>query len=173
MPHSLSGVASLRSCCTDGVDGDRSSEHMLGVALKGRREEAVIASKFGMHVGEDTTQYSGEMVAEAIDASLAALQTDYIDIMQIHCAAQLAPAPLLSLSEAVPLHLGPGNIGYEGADTSAWSDAQGVVAALETAVFAGKIKHCKMMMLLVLSRFPSRQPENYHYCRRALQFWRG
>ena len=67
---------------------------MLGVALKGRREEAVIASKFGMHVGEDTTQYSGEMVAEAIDASLAALQTDYIDVMQIHCAAQ--PAPLHS-----------------------------------------------------------------------------
>ena len=34
-----------------GVDGDRASEHMLGVALQGRREQAVIASKFGTHVG--------------------------------------------------------------------------------------------------------------------------
>jgi aryl-alcohol dehydrogenase-like predicted oxidoreductase len=74
------------------VDGDRSSEHMLGVALKGRRGEAVIASKFGLHKGEDTAVYGAVAVAQAIEESLAALQTDYLDLLQVHW---------------------PGNIGYQ------------------------------------------------------------
>ena len=93
---------------------------MLGVALRGRRSEAVIASKFGFHKGEDTRVYSPEMIAAAIDESLAALDTDYIDLMQIHW---------------------PGNIGFEGSDPSRWLDAAAVVAALEAAVSAGKIRY--------------------------------
>lgn len=103
-----------------GTDGDRSSERMLGVALQGRRSEAVIASKFGFHAGEDTRVYDAELITAAIDESLAALGTDYIDLMQIHW---------------------PGNIGFDGADTSRWPDAAGAVAALEAAVSAGKIRH--------------------------------
>jgi myo-inositol catabolism protein IolS len=105
------------------VDGDRSSEHMLGVALQGRRSEAVIASKFGMHAGEDQTVYDGAAVTMALDASLDALQTDYIDLLQIHW---------------------PGNVGFIESlnEPGSWPSAvAGVVEALEQAVAAGKIKH--------------------------------
>ena len=105
-----------------GVDGDRSSEHMLGVALQGRRHEAVIATKFGFHAGENQRVYDGEMVTAAIEESLSALQTDYIDLFQIHW---------------------PGNIGFLETDTAGqWPKAAaGVVEALERAVEAGKIKY--------------------------------
>ena len=65
------------------VDGDRCSERMLGVALKGRRKEAVIASKFGLHAGEDQTVFDGAMITAAIDETLEALQTEYLDLMQV------------------------------------------------------------------------------------------
>ena len=85
-----------------------------------RRSDAIIASKFGFHAGEDTRAYSPEMITAAIDESLAALDTDYIDLMQIHW---------------------PGNIGFEGGDSSQWPDAAAVVAALEAAVSDGKIRY--------------------------------
>ena len=65
------------------VDGDRCSERMLGVALQGRRKEAVIASKFGLHAGEDQTVFDGAMITAAIDETLEALQTEYLDLMQV------------------------------------------------------------------------------------------
>ena len=66
---------------------------MLGVALAGRRQDAVIASKFGLHVGEEQTVFNGAAITAAIDETLAALQTDYIDLMQIHCAPRAAWRP--------------------------------------------------------------------------------
>lgn len=101
------------------VDGDRCSEKMLGIALGPRRGDVVIASKFGLHVGEDQTVFDGVAVTQAIDDTLAALGTDYLDLMQIHW---------------------PGNIGYIG-EESVWPAANEVVAALEGAVAAGKLKY--------------------------------
>ena len=58
--------------------GDGYSEMVLGEALKGRREEAVLATKvYSDHLHHD------DLIA-ACDASLKRLQTDYIDIFQIH-----------------------------------------------------------------------------------------
>lgn len=101
------------------VDGDRCSENMLGIALGARRNDVVIASKFGLHAGEDQTVFDGAAVSQAIDETLAALGTDYLDLMQIHW---------------------PGNIGYIG-EKSSWPEATEVVAALEGAIAAGKLKY--------------------------------
>ncbi len=100
------------------VDGDRCSEKMLGIALGARRGDVVIASKFGLHVGEEQTVCDGAAVTQAIDETLAALGTDYLDLMQIHW---------------------PGNIGYIG-EKAAWPEATEIVAALEGAVATGKLK---------------------------------
>lgn len=62
------------------------SEEHLGKALKGRREQAIIATKAGMRMGtgaNDTGSSRKHLIASA-HASLRRLQTDYIDVFQIH-----------------------------------------------------------------------------------------
>jgi len=63
---------------------DGESERFLGRALAGRRDEAVIATKFGWGIGTDPPGGSAEYVRRAIDGSLERLGTDYIDLYQYH-----------------------------------------------------------------------------------------
>ncbi len=62
------------------------SETMLGKALAGRRREAVIATKFfnPMGPGPNDSGMSRVYIMNAVEDSLARLQTDYIDIYYIH-----------------------------------------------------------------------------------------
>jgi aryl-alcohol dehydrogenase-like predicted oxidoreductase len=62
------------------------SETMLGEALKGRRQDAVIASKFFNPMGgrPNDSGMSRLHIKQQIEASLRRLQTDYIDIYYIH-----------------------------------------------------------------------------------------
>lgn len=66
------------------------SEVVLGQALKGRREEAVIATKFGHIVDEERKTVYGDPdqiignVRKDVENSLRRLQTDHIDIYQLH-----------------------------------------------------------------------------------------
>lgn len=65
------------------------SETLLGEALRGRRDDAVIATKFG-HQRYDSPlsplgpRGSRAYIRAAVDGSLARLQTDYIDLYQLH-----------------------------------------------------------------------------------------
>src|SRR5690242_8587510 len=70
-------------------DGPGSSEELLGHALRGRRDEFVVATKFGMDMqganGEDHgVRGSRRYVRRAVEASLRRLQTDHIDLYQLH-----------------------------------------------------------------------------------------
>jgi aryl-alcohol dehydrogenase-like predicted oxidoreductase len=71
---------------TADVYGGTKSEVMLGEALKGKRHEVVIATKFAMQVGPrpDQTGGSRRHVVNAVEASLKRLNTDYIDLYQMH-----------------------------------------------------------------------------------------
>ena len=62
------------------------SERTLGKALGSRRDQAVIATKFGVRTGPGGTVYDNtpEWVIEACDQSLRRLGTDHIDLYQIH-----------------------------------------------------------------------------------------
>ena len=62
------------------------SEEYLGVALQGKRREAIIATKFVGPMGEGPLWGGGSRryIFDAVDASLRRLQTDYIDLYQIH-----------------------------------------------------------------------------------------
>ena len=65
--------------------GDGESELFLGRALAGRRDEAVIATKFGWGPEhEHLPGGSAEYIRRAIDGSLERLGTDYIDLYQYH-----------------------------------------------------------------------------------------
>ena len=69
---------------TADVYGGGKSEEFLGVALKGRRDKAIIATKFGMKMGEGKEGARPDYIREALDASLRRLQVDTIDLYQIH-----------------------------------------------------------------------------------------
>lgn len=62
------------------------SERTLGKALQGKRNDVVIASKFGVRVENGKTTYdnSPEWIQTALEASLRRLGTDYIDLYQVH-----------------------------------------------------------------------------------------
>ncbi len=62
------------------------SEAMLGVALKGKRRDAIIASKFFNPMGHrpNDSGMSRLHIKQQIEGSLKRLQTDYIDVYFIH-----------------------------------------------------------------------------------------
>ena len=60
------------------------SETLVGEALKGRRDKVVIATKFGRRLDETRGGGSAHYVRAATEASLRRLQTDRIDLMQMH-----------------------------------------------------------------------------------------
>ena len=77
------------------------SERILGQALQGRRQDVVIATKFGHIVDEAAKTVRGDdsqilaHVRQDVENSLRRLQTDYIDIYQLHEGgydAERAPA---------------------------------------------------------------------------------
>jgi aryl-alcohol dehydrogenase-like predicted oxidoreductase len=72
------------------------SETMLGKALAGRRDEAVVATKFGMDMrganGRDFgARGSRSYIIRAAEASLRRLGTDWIDLYQFHTPDPLTP----------------------------------------------------------------------------------
>ena len=77
---------------TADVYGCGHSERVLGRALAGRRDEAVIATKFG-HVFDEATREGAGVDASpaaarrACEASLKRLGTDRIDLLQLHAGA--------------------------------------------------------------------------------------
>ncbi|MET9044195.1 aldo/keto reductase [Streptomyces sp. NPDC002387] len=62
------------------------SEVIVGKALKGRRDEVVLATKFGLPMGEDANHRGGSArwIRRAIEDSLRRLDTDHIDLYQMH-----------------------------------------------------------------------------------------
>ena len=64
--------------------GAGQSEEYLGKALRGRRNKALIATKFGIKMGEGKEGARAEYVREALEASLKRLRVDTIDLYQIH-----------------------------------------------------------------------------------------
>src|ERR1700728_1130449 len=54
------------------------------LAKSGRRKDVILATKVGMDMGQDKKGLSPAYIAQAVDASLKRLQTDYIDLYQAH-----------------------------------------------------------------------------------------
>ena len=62
------------------------SEEFVGKAIKSKRSQVIIATKFGAPMGDGPNERGGSRyyIMKAVDASLKRLQTDYIDLYQIH-----------------------------------------------------------------------------------------
>ena len=102
-----------------------------------RREEVVLATKIagnGLPWIREGSPISGETVKQALDASLKRLQTDYIDLYQLHWPNRAHP------------HFAnhwPGDIDYEAIDVEKEREEHlEILTALDDCVQAGKIRYC-------------------------------
>ena len=68
----------------DVYGGQGKSEEMFGKALAGKRDQVVLATKFAMPMGPGKTGGSRRYIMSAIEDSLRRLNTDYIDLYQMH-----------------------------------------------------------------------------------------
>ncbi len=65
---------------------DGVAEIVLGKALRGRRNKAIISTKFGRNptIAEGVSQFYKSRIIDSVDESLRRLQTDYIDVLFFH-----------------------------------------------------------------------------------------
>jgi aryl-alcohol dehydrogenase-like predicted oxidoreductase len=82
----------------DTADAYGDSEEVVGRALKGRRDHVVLATKFSRPMGTDPNQQgaSRRWIMTAVENSLRRLQTDHIDVYQVH-----RPDPDTDISETL------------------------------------------------------------------------
>ena len=71
---------------TADVYGAGESEEIVGKALKGRRDDVILATKFHNPMGDDPNQQgnSRRWIMRAVEDSLRRLNTDWIDLYQVH-----------------------------------------------------------------------------------------
>ena len=154
---------------TADIYGGTKSEEYMGQALAGRREQAVLATKFGMKVDEQHQGARPEYVHRALDASLRRLQTDQIDLYQLHQpdrAVPIADTPA-ALDEAVKAgkvrEIGCSN--FSAAQLRAAEDAvkqgaarfvsvQNEYSLLQRAPEAEVLPECERLGLAFLPYFP-------------------
>lgn len=114
------------------------SEEIVGKALKGRRERVVLATKVHGPMGDDPNMQgnSRRWITRAVEDSLRRLQTDHIDLYQVH-----RPAPDTDVEETLSVLtdlLREGKVRAIGASTFPASDiveAQGVAERRSLARF--------------------------------------
>jgi aryl-alcohol dehydrogenase-like predicted oxidoreductase len=121
----------------DMYGGGGGSESLLGEVLKGRREQVVLATKFGhrsfdMGYGVAAGAKGGRAyIRRAVEESLRRLQTDHIDLYQLHTPDPDTPIAetLAALTELVR----EGKVRYIGhSNLSGWQLAEAAHVARET-----------------------------------------
>lgn len=152
-----------------------SSEECLGAALKGRRDEVILATKFGMDMeglnGRDFgARGSRRYIVRAVEASLRRLETDHIDLYQMHQPDPITPIDetLAALDDLVRSgkvrYLGNSNFsGWQIADAdwtaragnlSPFVSAQNQYSLLHRDVEAEVVPACEHFGLGLLPFFP-------------------
>lgn len=70
---------------TADVYGDGRSERLIATLLHERAEELVVATKFGRRAPQEVAQYSYANLRAWLERSLANLDVDTVDLVQLHC----------------------------------------------------------------------------------------
>lgn len=128
------------------------SETILGKALKGRRDGVVIATKFGHIVNEETKTVHGdnslilENVRKDVENSLRRLQTDWIDVYQLH-EGGYEPESAAVLRERLEELVQEGKIRWYGWSTDLVDRAQ---------IFAGG-EHCTSIQFRLNAVYDNRE----------------
>ena len=129
------------------------SEERIGKALKGIRHNVIIGTKVGLEMGDGTNDRGASRyhIMQQVEDSLRLLQTDYIDLYQIH-----RPDPNTSIEEtlsALDDLVHQGKVRYiGGSNYNGWQTAEAVLTA----------------RLLGLTEFVTMQPE-YNMLNRSIE----
>ncbi|RKW71988.1 aldo/keto reductase [Galactobacter caseinivorans] len=127
------------------------SELRLGAALKGHRDEVVVATKFGMDAGGANGQDFGargsrRYIMQSVEASLKRLDTDHIDLYQFH-----TPDPGTPIEEtlsALDTLVTQGKVRYVGhSNRSGWqiAEAEFIARELGTERFISAQNHYNLL----------------------------
>jgi len=112
------------------------TEKIIGswLAKNGRRNDVVLASKIAGpgvdwvgHIREGKTRFNAEHISQALEASLHRLQTDYIDLYQLHW-----PERETNFF---------GQLGFQEGDEELLTPIHQTLEALQQQLKAGKIRH--------------------------------
>jgi len=160
----------------DTSDSYGTSEDILGEALEGRRDDVILATKFGSALrhgsnGKDwEARGSRRYIRRAIESSLRRLRTDYIDLYQLHRPDRATPIEetLAALTELVNegkvRYIGCSNFsGFEVAHAEWTSRTRGLehfisvqneYSLLDRGIEADVVPACEEYGLGVLPYFP-------------------
>lgn len=127
------------------------SESLMGVALQGKRDSVFLATKFGhdsfeMGIASGVPKGSRAYIREALEGSLRRLQTDRVDLYQMHTPDQVTPIAetIAALDELVVegriIHYGHSNFSAEQIDAAAQAGGRFVSAQNEYSLLARGIE---------------------------------
>lgn len=90
------------------------AEEILGAAIRGRRDAVLISTKTGLPIGDGPQHWgaSRSRLLDAVDAALKRLQTDHIDLLQLH--AFDASTPVDELIGTLDGLISAGKVRYAG-----------------------------------------------------------
>lgn len=125
------------------------NEELLGEALKGKREKAIIATKVGNQWKEDGSGWEWnprkEYILKAVELSLQRLQTDYIDLYQLHGGT--INDPIDETIEAFELLKKQGKIRYYG------------ISSIRPNVIRKYVNRSSMISVMMQYSLADRRPE--------------
>lgn len=148
----------------------KSSEELLGSALKGKRQDIIIASKVGekRYEGENGRGLSRQHIMRAIDDTLTRLQTDYLDLYYAHHPDPKTPIEetLQTMGDLVRM----GKIRYFGlSNSSGWQVSE---AVLKGQRLGAAVPVCNQIAYSLLRRYQEREvlPACKHFSLSVLPF---
>jgi aryl-alcohol dehydrogenase-like predicted oxidoreductase len=112
---------------TANIYTNSNSERIIGKALRGRRDQAVVATKCALKVGDGPNDEGASRthIMREIDRSLARLATDYVDLYQIHTWDE--HTPLEETLRALDDLVRTGKVRYVGCSNyAAWQVTRGL-----------------------------------------------
>jgi aryl-alcohol dehydrogenase-like predicted oxidoreductase len=111
--------ASINLVDTADVYSDGAAEEVLGQALRGRRDDVLISTKASLPTGPDDWGSSRPRLLRAVDRALRRLQTDHIDLFQLHGFD--AYTPIEEVLQTLEMLVEQGKVRYPGVSNfSGW-----------------------------------------------------
>ncbi len=115
---------------TADVYSNGASEEVLGAAIKGRRDAVLISTKTSLPMGDGPNDAGSSRfrLVRAVENALGRLQTDYIDLLQLH--AFDAGAPVEEVLSTLDMLVRAGKVRYVGASNfSGWQVMKSLAVA--------------------------------------------
>ncbi len=126
---------------TADVYSDGASEAILGAALAGKRERAIISTKIGLRAGAGVNDVgaSRSHLIRGVDRALERLRTDYIDVLQLHQFDALTPVE--SVMSTLDDLVKAGKVRFVGASNYAGWQLMKSLAAADRYGYARFVAH--------------------------------